>query len=172
VTHPAVTAPAAILRLDTELFLNCLDGVDDAAAARRSTPETDSLAFVAAHLVDGRHFLAGYLGAPLPNPMAPPLEGVTRQDDLATLPAVSELIASWEAISAHLAVTVERLDTGQLAAERRPFPGADGTLLSGLAFLVHHESFHVGQLALIRRQLGLPAMSYELRPREPGRKGA
>jgi hypothetical protein len=48
--HPAVAAPAAILRLNTELFLNCLAEVGDAAAARRVTPDTNSMAFVAAHL--------------------------------------------------------------------------------------------------------------------------
>jgi uncharacterized damage-inducible protein DinB len=51
-------------------------------------------------------------------------------------------------------------------------PGADGTVLGALAFLAQHESYHVGQVALLRRQLGLPAMSYALRPREPGRLGA
>lgn len=170
--HPAVTAPAAILRLNTELFVNCLDGVDDATAARRITADTNSIAFVATHLVDGRHFLAGYLGAPLPNPMAPLLEGAARLDDVATLPTVADLIAAWESVSAHLAVTVERLDTGQLSAERTPFPGSDRTVLGGMAFLIQHESSHVGQLALLRRQLGLRAMSYDLRPREPGRMGA
>jgi uncharacterized damage-inducible protein DinB len=170
--HPAVTAPAAILRLDTELFLKCLEGVDDAVAVRRVTPDTNSIAFIAAHLVDGRHFLAEYLGAPLPNPMAPLLAGAKRQDDLATLPATSDLTAAWEAVSAHLAVTVERLDTGQLSAERRSFPGSDHTVLGGMAFLIQHESTHIGQLALLRRQLGLPAMSYDLHPREPGRTGA
>ena len=170
--HPAVTAPAAILRLNTELFLNCLLGVEDAAAGRRVTPDTNSIAFVAAHLVNGRHFLAEYLGAPLPSALALQLQGAKRQDDLATLPTVADLLAAWEAVSAHLAVTVERLDTGQIAAERRPFPGSDRTVLGGMAFLIQHESFHLGQLALIRRQLGLPAMSYDLRPREPGRMGA
>ncbi len=170
--HPAVTAPAAILRLNTELFLNCLAGVGEAEAARRVTPDTNSMAFIAAHLVDGRHFLTEYLGAPLPNPLAQQLQGATRQDDLAALPAVAELLTTWEAVSAHLAVTVERLDTGQLSAEHTPFPGSDRTILGGIAFLTQHESFHIGQLALIRRQVGLPAMSYDIRPREPGRRGA
>jgi uncharacterized damage-inducible protein DinB len=170
--HPSVTAAAAILRLNTELFLNCLAGVGDGAAARRVTPETNSLAFVAAHLVDGRHRLAEYLGAPRSSPIAHELQGAKRQDDLAALPTVVELLAAWESVSAHLAVTVERLDTGHLAAEGRPFPGSDRTVLGGIAFLIQHESFHIGQLALLRRQLGLPAMSYDLRPREPGRKGA
>jgi uncharacterized damage-inducible protein DinB len=83
------------------------------------------------------------------------------------------MIAAWEAISAHLAVIVERLDTPALAAPvRRTLPGGDGTLLGSLAFLVQHDSYHLGQVGLLRRQLGLPAMSYAIAPREPGRRGA
>jgi uncharacterized damage-inducible protein DinB len=41
------------------------------------------------------------------------------------------------------------------------FPGAaDQTVLSALTFLVQHDSYHVGQLALLRKYVGLPAMRY------------
>ncbi|MFI5209230.1 MAG: hypothetical protein ACHQ2E_02190 [Gemmatimonadales bacterium] len=40
------------------------------------------------------------------------------------------------------------------------------------AFLAQHESYHIVQMALLRRQLELPAMTYALRAREPGRRGA
>jgi hypothetical protein len=36
----------------------------------------------------------------------------------------------------------------------------DRTLLGALAFLAQHESYHVGQLALLRKYAGLPAMRY------------
>jgi uncharacterized damage-inducible protein DinB len=29
-----------------------------------------------------------------------------------------------------------------------------------LAFLVQHESYHIGQMALIRKYIGYPAMKY------------
>ncbi len=170
--HPAVTPIAAIFRLDTELFLNCLAGVDDAHAARRLTPDLNSIAFLAAHLVESRHWLAGLLGAPLELPFPEAFRRARSQDEAGALPGVAELAAHWHRISAHLAVQVERLDTPQLARDAHAFPGADGTLLGALAFLAHHESYHIGQMALLRRALGLPAMSYRLEPREPGRTGA
>lgn len=34
------------------------------------------------------------------------------------------------------------------------------TRLDATTFLVHHESFHLGQRGLLRRALGLPPMSY------------
>lgn len=170
--HPSVVPLAAILRLDTELLLNCVDGLSDDEARQAVVPGTNHVAFLVAHLVESRHFLAAEVGAPLPSPLAPYLEGRRGVADVDELPPLATLVAAWEAVSAHLAVQVERLDTAQLAQPGRRFPGSDGTLLGALAFLAQHDAYHVGQLALLRRQLGHPAMAYAMRPREPGRRGA
>ena len=170
--HPAVAPLARILRLNTDLLLNCLAEVTEEAANRRLTPSSNSIAFLVAHLVDSRHYLAQTLGVPLPNRLAPVLAGAKSLDDIAALPPLAELVACWEAISAHLAVQIERLDTPALAASAGPVPGGDGTVLANLAFLAQHDAYHLGQVALLRRQLGYPAMSYVTAPREPGRRGA
>jgi membrane associated rhomboid family serine protease len=36
-----------------------------------------------------------------------------------------------------------------------------GGILGGLFFLVQHESYHIGQMAILRKGLGYNAMSYE-----------
>ena len=41
------------------------------------------------------------------------------------------------------------------------FSIADATLLGGIAFLTQHDSYHIGQLALLRKHWGLGAMSYD-----------
>ena len=89
---PRLQGLAAQLALQSKLFLNCLDGVTDDAAAVRAGGTTNNMAFLAAHLVDSRHWLARVVGT--------------------------------------------------------------------IAFLVHHEAYHIGQLALLRRYTGSPAMSY------------
>jgi len=171
--HPSVAPIAAILRLNTELLLNCLAGLDDAAANRRVTPATNSITFLVAHLVDSRHYLGKVIGAPLDSPLADLLAGARSLEDLAALPDLAALIAAWERIAAHLAVHIERLDTPALAAAAPDrLPGGDGSVLGALTFLAQHETYHLGQLGLLRRQIGYPAMSYATRPREPGRAGA
>jgi len=55
---PRVGPLRATLRLNTRLFLNCLDGLDDAVGASRPNERTNSIAFIAAHLVDARHLVA------------------------------------------------------------------------------------------------------------------
>ena len=54
------------------------------------------------------------------------------------------------------AASAEELET---AVDAR-FPGVDRTRLGALTFLVQHDSYHIGQLALLRKPAGLPAMSY------------
>lgn len=46
------------------------------------------------------------------------------------------------------------------------YPGGDPSVLGALAFLVQHDSYHLGQLALLRRAHGLPAMR-DGRPQAP-----
>ena len=171
--HPSVTPLARILRLNTELVLNCLAGLDAAAGERHVTEGTNSIAFLVAHLTDSRHFIATLLNAPLSNPLAAALAGARSEAEVPALPPLSALTEAWERVSAHLAVQIERLDTPVLVRPvTQRFPGGDGTLLGALTFLVQHDSYHLGQLALLRRQLGYPPMSYAHAPREPGRAGA
>jgi uncharacterized damage-inducible protein DinB len=170
--HPSVTPLAAVYRLNTELLVNCVQDMDDDQAAARITGSTNSIGFLVAHLADTRHYLAALLQAPLPNPLPPAFAQAKTMDEAGPLPPLADLLRFWEAISAHLAVEVERLDTPALARAAAQLPGSDGTVLGALAFLAQHESYHLGQIALLRRQLGLPAMSYAMAPREPGRRGA
>ena len=102
---------AEILRLNTTLFRNCLDGLTDEQAATRPAGATNNAAFVAAHLL---------------------------RDRLAAL-------------------TPADLD----APSDARFPLFNGTRLGTLTFLVQHDSYHVGQLSLLRKYCGLPAMRFQ-----------
>ena len=150
-----------ILRLNTDLLRNALDGMSDTHAAQRIAG-TNPAAFLAAHLVDARHYLADLLGAPLANPFTELLRDARTADDVVSLPPLADLRSAWDAIAAHLdpvlaAATAERLD----APSPQRFPVGDPSLRAGIAFLMQHESYHVGQVALLRRQLGYPAMTYQ-----------
>ena len=170
--HPSIVPLAAIFRLNTELLLNCLEDLDDDRASLRGTPPVNSIAFLVAHMTETRHFATRLLGAALASPFSDAFTRARSLDDAGPLPPLAVAQAAWERISAQLAVQLERADTAQLAQPSQPFPGSDGTLLGALAFLAQHESYHLGQIAILRRQQGLPAMHYRVLPREPGRRGA
>jgi uncharacterized damage-inducible protein DinB len=152
---------AAIFGLNTRLFLNALDGMDEAVAGVRPSGRTNSVAFVAGHLVETRAWMGRYLGLETPAPFGGALEHAVDIDDIKVLPALAEIRPSWEGVSRAVASRLDGLtvlEAGSAATQR--FPGVPETTLGGIAFLVQHESYHVGQLALLRKYLGLPSMSY------------
>lgn len=161
--HPLAHPSGEIYRLHRRLLLNCLDGMDDATATRPLAPATNHAAFLALHLIEVRHWLLGnLLGRETTNPFAELSGGAQGIDDIPRFPTVKELNAAWEEVSDHLEGALEELGEEQLEAPVEPsFPVADGSLAGALAFLAQHEAYHVGQLALLRKGLGLGAMSYE-----------
>lgn len=149
-----------IFSLNTRLLQNCLEGVDDTLGARRVTADTNSLSFLAAHLSQSRHYACTMAGRPLTDPLEGRLQGKSL-DDVGPLPSLSEIIAAWDAVSTHLLKTLMELTEEDLKREAtRRLPGSDGTVASVLPFLAQHDSYHIGQMAILRRQLGLGPMKY------------
>jgi uncharacterized damage-inducible protein DinB len=151
---------ASILRLNTQLVLNCFDGVSEHQAAARPVAGCNSMSFLLAHLIDARHMLVTSAGGSAPNPVGnlPDARGI---DDLGPLPPAAELLAGWAEISSATDEALEALTPAALDREATMrFPVDDATVLGAVAFLAEHDSYHVGQLALLRRAHGLAAMRY------------
>jgi len=159
---PTAAGPwARLLALNADLLLNSLDGLTADQATAPVIAGGNTIAFLVAHLVDSRHFIARLLGAAIENPVAQALAGAKSLPEVRELPPLPALRAAWVEVSRHLDRVLATIDRARLDApcEQR-FPGGDGTLEGALAFLVQHDSYHLGQIAMLRRQHGLPAMSY------------
>jgi uncharacterized damage-inducible protein DinB len=156
-----ITSLADILRLNTRLYRNCLESLTEEQAAVRPSPATNNAAFVAAHLAESRFFLLRVLGGGRPSPLAPYLEGARSIDELKRQPPLTEVLAAWTVAAHALRERLDALTAADLdgpCAER--FPAAGQTMLGALTFLVQHDSYHIGQLSLLRKYAGLPAMRY------------
>ena len=152
---------AAQIGLQSKLFINCLDGVSEDAALIRPGETANHMAFIAAHLVDARHWLARAVGLAAENPFAERLANARSIDDLTECPSLAESREAWRALAPALEGRVAGLDSATLdqpSATR--FPISDRSVVGTIAFLVHHEAYHIGQLALLRRYVGSPAMAY------------
>jgi uncharacterized damage-inducible protein DinB len=158
---PRVQPLAAILRLNTRLLLNCLDGLTDETARKRHGDGVNSAAFIAAHVTDSRFFILRTLGGSFENPLSPFLDKAKTIDDITEWPSLGVIRAAWTAVSTAIEETIDAASAEELeiAVDAR-FPGVDRTRLGALTFLVQHDSYHLGQLALLRKPAGLPAMSY------------
>lgn len=161
---PELRQLAAQFALDTDLLLNALEDVTDAEANRRVIHGVNPIAFLVAHLTDARHFLVRLLGHASDNPLAPHLADARSADDVTWLPPLEELRAHWRDAGRRLAEALEAAGPGELAREApTPFLAEDHTILGAVTFLAQHDAYHLGQVAMLRRALGHPAMTYERR---------
>lgn len=158
---PRVASLAAIVRLNGRLFHHCLDGLSDEAAQEQPSPQVNNAAFVAAHLVDSRHYMLALLGDTRPNPLPAPEGGFNDIAKVTQYPTVAALRAAWDAAGQALEARLAAAGPAQLdAPEGEGWPIEEHTRYGVLTFMVQHESHHVGQLGLLRKVAGLPAMAY------------
>jgi len=152
---PRLQPVTGILKLNSALFRRGVDGVDQAAAERRPNDHTNSLAFIACHVLDARFYLLKLAGHERTNPWQVLFDASTDVMTMKEYPPLYELVAEWdelhEATLEHLAdIPTVDLDAGSPAR----FPTEDRTILGGIAFLAFHEAYHVGQMGLVRKYLG------------------
>ena len=160
--HDKVLALNNIMKVNSELFCNCLEGIDDETAGRRPNDHTNSMAFIAAHLVEARHFLASQLSVAAATPFDGMLSGAKTIDDVTDYPTMDAVGAAWDEISGKLASRFETITDEELDETSKPsFPGDDRTVLGAMAFLIQHEAYHIGQMALIRKFFEHEAISYD-----------
>jgi uncharacterized damage-inducible protein DinB len=149
-----------LLKLNTRLFLNCLDGVDDTVARERPSPDTNSIGFLACHILHARYYLAGFFGLEAVNPFEELFDSAHDVNDL-EVPPLDELRSAWIELGDQLVARVAEVTEAELGRDAgQEFPVDDGTVRGAVAFLVQHESFHIGQLALLRKYFGLEGMAY------------
>lgn len=152
---------APLFRLNTRLFSNVLDGLTDADARIRPNGVANNVAFVAGHLVESRAWMARYLGGDEPAPFGGALEHAVTIEQIPMLPTLAAIGEAWGGISDRMDRRLDGLSDADLAGvSSQKFPGVPLTVLGGLGFLLQHESYHIGQLALLRKFLGHGPMSY------------
>jgi uncharacterized damage-inducible protein DinB len=158
---PRIVPLAHILRLDARLFHNCLDGISETEAQARPSGGTNSIAFIAGHVVTSRSYLLKVLGAEQTNPLAATIAPTRSIDQIEQLPSLADIVAAWNAAHDALDRRLATIGAAELDAPvttRLPVP--DPTVLGILTFLTQHDSYHVGQLGLLRKFAGQSAMSY------------
>lgn len=159
--EPLVAPLFEILKLNTRLVDNSLVGVHDFIARRRLNDRTNSLVFILLHLVDARYYLGRYLGLEIQNPFRALLDGIETIEQMTDFPPLDEVLAVWRDVAGLLIDHLETLEPAVLEQTSEvDFPIDDHSVSAGAAFLLQHESYHIGQLAFLRKYFGLGAMKY------------
>jgi hypothetical protein len=157
---PRLAPVAAIFAKNTELVVATLDGVDDAVYRRCFLPGTSPMAWILGHLVNSRHGAGGLLGAAEQYAYAELTARGASCADPAVLPDLPTTLDDWRSSGERLAARLPEA-TPELLDGPAPdrVPSMDGTVLGTLAFLALHESYHLGQLGLLRKAAGLPGLA-------------
>jgi hypothetical protein len=154
--------------LHNKLFNNVLEGIGDTQGDKRVTQEINHLQWIAGHIANTRYNITGLIGLNVvfpykelySDPAAPP-PGNRAIDSTLQYPSLGELLKSWNSLGPSFVEAVANLNEPRLSQEL-PFgtPIGDKTMLGFFGFLSSHEIYHIGQMSLVRKYLGLPAMSY------------
>jgi hypothetical protein len=156
----ALAAAALIFKLNTGLVRSSLDGLGGDDLWRRPTPHNNPLLWIVGHIVATRATMLGLLGDPFDTGWGDLfMRGAVLQEP-SRYPSREDIDGVHRQVVDRLKARFASLTDADLAAPAagKPLPGAK-TVADQLTFLAFHESYHVGQLAYIRKSLGHSAVA-------------
>jgi len=157
------------LILQTRFYKNVLLDINEEESKFRLNEHTNHLAWIAGHLVVIRFGLAVRFG--LRRNKYPHLElfvikdipppNAKQLDESVNYPGLNETLKYWDSYSDFLIERLPFLSDEKLNSELAfTTPIGGKSVLESLAFTVSHESYHIGQMSIIRKSLGHKAMAY------------
>lgn len=162
-THSAVAAPiATIFAINDGFVLPALAGLTHDQLWKAPTDRNNAMLWIAGHVVQTRAMILQVLGEPVDTGWgqlfdrgapAATIDGASRY------PAVSEIERVMSEITPRLHAKLASLDDTYLAGPARMQVPGTKTIADELAFFALHESYHVGQLAYVRKGLGYPGLA-------------
>ncbi len=162
VSSPIACALVAQFDLHTRLFNNVLDGISEKASNERISNHVNNLKWIAGHLTSSRFGLKDIADLDATDPYAELFgHGHGLRTDV-EYPTIEEIRGLWNKISDTISAGLSRLPEDVLngpAPSRVPI--GDDTFEGMLAFLMHHEAYHIGQMGFLRKQIGKEPMRYE-----------
>jgi hypothetical protein len=148
-----------IYKLNNGVVARTLDGLSDDDVWRSPPGGGNPIGWILGHVAEYRTVLLGLLGCPLQTEWPARLfaRGSVR-GDRTTYPSRASIESTWNATHGAMRDAFSAITAEQLAAPTKTeLPGV-GTLADQLAFGAFHESYHVGQMGYVRRQLGHTAV--------------
>jgi uncharacterized damage-inducible protein DinB len=146
--------------LQTAWFVNALHGITDAESNSRTGTHANSIKWVAGHILYCRMNVIDFLTGTHPNKAYQPLFGKGSTGEVnETFPTIEEIQAQWQVTTAQLMQAMQDTPSEKwLSAPPFQTSIPDTTLYGLVAFFAMHESFHIGQLSLLRKEWGKPSM--------------
>jgi uncharacterized damage-inducible protein DinB len=155
----ATTPIATMFSFNDHFVLQALEGLTQDELWRAPTSHNNPMLWVAGHLVQTRAMLLQMLGEHVDTGWGKLFDRGATLGDAKQYPSGSEIARVMREVSPRLLAALSTLNEEQL--NRSASLGIPGfqTLADELAFFALHDSYHVGQLAYIRKALGHPGLA-------------
>jgi uncharacterized damage-inducible protein DinB len=147
---------AQLLDANVHLARKAVAGLSDEELWRRPGERSNSVGWLLGHIVATRYGMVALLGGNMEKPSwtAAFQRGQT-YDRPTDGPGIDELVEALGRTGAAIRDTLEKASDEQLSAVSPfKFPIPDDTVRGAVAFFGFHETYHVGQLAYLRKWLG------------------
>ncbi len=144
---------AASFRQNANLLEKSYSGIQPSEWLLRPNQTTNSLLWIAGHLVWARSMVLRNLEQTWTRPWFELFARGSAIVEPEKYPAPEEVLAAWADISQTLGEALDNAPEEVIAKPANP-PSLDGTRAGMIAFLAYHETYHVGQAAYLRRWLG------------------
>ncbi len=143
-----------IYRANNMLLLNAVKDVKESDLSLRPDDKANSMLWIAGHMTDARYMATKMVGHEEECPWGDLFSRGEAVDNSA-VPDMTEIVEVCNGISkTMLNVLTNAPDEILEAPSTLDLPVEDNNVLNGIAFLAMHDSYHIGQLAYIRRLLG------------------
>jgi DinB superfamily len=151
----ALATVLPLFRANDQLFHRALEGVKDEDLLRRPLDCSNPLIWVAGHAMTSRAALTRIAGEEVKNQWSEIFARGAMVDTSISYPDVSQIVAVWDDATPKLMSRLETLDDDELAKPTPfPIPTGDKTKRGAIVFLNYHETYHIGQMAYLRKWLG------------------
>jgi len=145
---------AGIFRINTDLFKKTIQGIPSARLLARPADDSNHLLWIAGHVVVHRARVLKLLGQAWSAPWEQLFVRGAKLAEDGLYPGIDEVGQVWDDVSGRLAITLVDASPEALAAPVSKGMTLDGKISGQISFLALHESYHVGQMAYLRKWLG------------------
>ncbi len=158
--HPLVPL-AARFRFNESLLATVTDGFQPQNWAAAPEGGGNNAIWILGHVVTSRHFLLRRLGVELPEETWEHHFGMgTQVQDPAAYPSPETLVGAFRSAGALLEERCAGLGADQTNEPwGSSFPDGSESVDGGAHFLYFHETYHLGQIGLLRRFCGRPGFA-------------
>jgi uncharacterized damage-inducible protein DinB len=146
---------ALIFKLNNSLVARSLEGLSDQDVWSRLAGSGNPIAWILGHLTETRAGMLTEMGAPFDYGWARTFQRGSALQNHTEYPSLETIQTAWKATHAAMRDAFASVTPDRVAApvSRRPVPAVEN-LADLIAFCGFHESYHVGQIGFIRKQLG------------------